>query len=47
MAWFEALLEEQDVDIMAWAIGAAPPPQSFDGEMMRRMKLVNYIKYPE
>ena len=23
MAWFEALLEEQDVDIMAWAIGTA------------------------
>jgi antitoxin CptB len=47
MAWFEALLEEQDVDIMAWAIGAAPPPANFQGEMMRRMKLVNYIKYPE
>ena len=26
--WFEALLEEQDVDIMAWAIGtAAVPPE--------------------
>ena len=23
MDWFEALLEEQDVDIMAWAIGTA------------------------
>src|SRR5437763_12398134 len=34
IAWFEGLLEEQDVDIMAWAIGAAPPPAAFDGEMM-------------
>jgi antitoxin CptB len=45
--WFEALLEEQDVDIMAWAIGTAPPPPAFDGEMMRRLRIVNYIKHPE
>ena len=24
--WFERLLEEQDVDIMAWAFGTAVPP---------------------
>ena len=36
MAWFEALLEEQDVDIMAWAIGNRPlPPVRYDGAMMR------------
>ena len=45
--WFEALLEEQDVDIMAWAIGSAPPPPVYDGDMMRRLQQVNYIKYPE
>ena len=45
--WFEALLEEQDVDIMAWAIGTAPPPAGFDGEMMRRLRIVDYIKHPE
>jgi antitoxin CptB len=47
MAWFETLLEEQDVDIMAWAIGAAPVPAAFDGAMMTRMREVNYVKYPE
>ena len=47
IAWFEALLEEQDVDIMAWAIGTAEPPQPYAGEMMRRFKDINYIKYPE
>ena len=47
LAWFEALLEEQDVDIMAWAIGTAAPPERFEGELMRRLRHVNYIKHPE
>jgi antitoxin CptB len=47
MDWYEALLEEQDVDIMAWAIGAQPVPQRWDCEMMRAMRQVDYIKLPE
>jgi antitoxin CptB len=47
MAWFEALLEEQDVDIMAWAIGTANPPERFEGPLMRRLQTVNYIRHPE
>jgi antitoxin CptB len=47
MAWYEALLEEQDVDIMAWAIGSEPPPERFAGAMMRRMNELDYIKHPE
>lgn len=45
--WFETLLEEQDVDILAWAIGTAEPPERFAGAMMRRLRQVNYIKHPE
>ena len=45
--WYEALLEEQDVDIMAWAIGAQAVPERFAGEMMTRLKTINYIKHPE
>jgi antitoxin CptB len=44
--WFEALLEEQDVDIMAWAIGTATPPERFAGELMGRLQHLNYIKHP-
>ena len=47
MDWFERLLEEQDVDILAWAIGTATPPERFAGEMMRRLKHVNYVEKPE
>ncbi len=46
MAWFEALLEEQDIDIMAWALGTAAPPERLEGPLMRRLKTVNYIKHP-
>jgi len=41
--WFEALIEEQDVDIMAWAIGTAPCPARFEGEMMQAMRKLDYI----
>jgi antitoxin CptB len=45
-AWFEALLDEQDVDIMAWAIGTATPPEQFAGPMMERLQRVDYIEHP-
>jgi antitoxin CptB len=47
LEWFEALLEEQDVDIMAWAIGTQPVPDRFRGEMMRRLQTLDYVKHPE
>lgn len=41
--WFEALLEEQDVDIMAWAIGSLPCPPEWDGPMMQAMRSLDYV----
>jgi antitoxin CptB len=41
--WFEAFLEEQDVDIMGWAIGAQPVPERWDGPMMRTMMTIDYV----
>jgi antitoxin CptB len=46
IAWFERLMEEQDVDIMAWAIGTQPVPEAFQGEMMSRMQQLDYIDHP-
>jgi len=44
MAWFEALLEEQDVDIMAWAFGNAAAPERYGGPLMERLRELNYVK---
>ena len=42
--WFADLLEQQDVDIMAWAIGTAEPPERFAGPMMQSLKRLDYIR---
>lgn len=47
LAWFEALLEEQDVDIMAWAIGSQTCPSRWDGEMMQAMRRLGYVPLPQ
>ena len=46
-AWFARLLNEQDVDIMAWAIGTAEPPARFSGPMMAAMQALNYLQTPK
>lgn len=46
IAWYEALMEEQDVDIMAWALGTQPVPERFDGELMMQLKKLDYIPLP-
>ena len=46
-AWFSGLLHEQDVDIMAWAIGTAEPPARVQGLMMQAMRKLDYLKAPK
>jgi antitoxin CptB len=43
VAWFETFLEEQDVDILAWAIGTAAVPERWQGAMMRRLQALDYV----
>ncbi len=47
IAWFEALLDEDDVDIMAWAIGTQPVPKRFDGVQMSALKALDFIEIPQ
>ena len=42
--WFEALLEEQDADILAWALKALPVPHRYAGGLMRAMQKLDYVK---
>ncbi|HEV7233281.1 MAG TPA: succinate dehydrogenase assembly factor 2 [Sphingorhabdus sp.] len=44
--WFERLLEEQDVDIIAWAIGTSEPPAAFAGPMMKDLKRLDFVTKP-
>ena len=46
-AWFETLLTEEDVDIMAWAIGTQPVPERYQGPMMDAFKKLDFIHIEE
>lgn len=47
LAWFEALLDEQDVDIMAWAMGTAGVPERFEGPLMDAFRRLDFIVIPK
>jgi len=47
MAWFEALIDEQDVDILAWAMGTAPAPARYEGAMMDAMRRLDFVEIPK
>jgi antitoxin CptB len=42
-ALFAQLLEEQDVDIMAWAHGTAVAPERFAGPMTEALRKLDYV----
>ena len=44
LAWFEALLDEDDVDIMAWALGTALAPNRFHGQMLEALLRLDYVR---
>ena len=46
IAWFEDLLEEDDVDVMAWGLGTQAVPERFDGPMIEAMCRLDYVDIP-
>jgi antitoxin CptB len=46
VAWFEDLIEEDDVEIMAWALGTQPVPEKYAGAMMDAMRKLDYVEIP-
>jgi putative spermidine/putrescine transport system substrate-binding protein len=43
LAWFERGLDEDDVDILAWAMGAAPVPENFAGPLLKALQRLDYV----
>jgi antitoxin CptB len=41
--WYENFLEEQDVDIMAWALGTQKVPAKWAGPMMDAFRALDYL----
>ncbi len=46
VVWFEELIEEDDVDIMAWALGTQIVPEKYQGAMMDVMRKLDYVEIP-
>lgn len=46
LKWFEDLLEEDDVDIMAWALKTQAVPEKFAGAQIDAMMKLNYVDIP-
>lgn len=47
LQWFETLIDEQDVDIMAWAMGTAAVPERYAGPMMDALQRLDFIEIPK
>ena len=44
--WFEDLLAEDDVDIMAWALKTQAVPERFQGSLIETMMKLDYVDIP-
>lgn len=46
VAWFEALLREEDPDVLDWIMGASEPPPQFAGPLMEALRRLDYVTIP-
>lgn len=46
LTWFEALLDADDVDVMAWALGSQPAPDNIAGDLLTAMQRLDYVDIP-
>ena len=46
VAWFERLLDEEDVDIMSWALGSLDVPEELRGTLMDAFCKLDYVEIP-
>lgn len=46
IAWFERLLDEEDVDIMGWALGTLSVPDEYAGPLMDAFCKLDFVEIP-
>lgn len=46
IAWFEALLDEEDADIMGWALGTLAVPPEYARPQMDAFRKLDYVEIP-
>lgn len=46
IVWFEKLLDEEDVDIMGWALGTLSIPEEYVGAQMDAFRKLDYVEIP-
>lgn len=46
LVWFETLLDEDDVDVMAWALKTQDTPAQYAGPHMELMQKLDYVDIP-
>ncbi|MBN8485423.1 MAG: succinate dehydrogenase assembly factor 2 [Sphingomonadales bacterium] len=46
IAWFEKLLDEEDVDIMGWALGTLSVPEEYAGPLMDAFCKLDFVEIP-
>jgi antitoxin CptB len=45
-AWFEKLLDEEDIDIIGWALGTLAVPEEFAGPQMEAFRKLDFVEIP-
>lgn len=46
IAWFEALLDEDDADVLGWALGTSEVPEKYRGPLMDTLRKLDYVEIP-
>ena len=46
MDWFETLLDEDDVEILAWALGTQDAPARYAGPLMDNFRKLDFVQIP-
>lgn len=44
--WFEKLLDEEDVDIIGWALGSLSVPAEYQGVQMDAFRKLDFVDIP-